>query len=442
MNRCNLTKDFLRQVKEGLRGKKVPAKIKHWIKKWKPDLMYKKAVWYKGKPIVAKEDTPEILRRLLLEGGCPLSIEGCFNYILPKMWGFPRRLIRDYIQSTERYQLLKVRTRDPAKARAVNSRNKEGSTAFLQNKKYYSGPTNHLAIDLMEIVKEWSGYRYFFACVHSATKRCWFKPMSSKSAQKCLTTFKNILKEVNKDIGEVTELSSDQGKEFVNKKWAAFLNRKGITHRISDKAHLAEKKIQEFGRVFGYLITVHGFKKSLELSLRKLNNVKSRVTGKAPSAFSKNDLLGRVIQKHRKLKKRPKHKKAVVFKKGDVVRYALKHADPLNIMYKSYTSISRKPKYANWSKVRVPIEKVKSRYGERVYQITVGNKTLWKKPWQLSLSPEVRQLVADKVVPEKGIHKPVVEGPVRKVKSLDISLKGWDLKNLPRMRARKKVKYS
>ena len=69
MNRCNLTKDFLRQVKEGLRGKKVPAKIKHWIKKWKPELKNRKAVFYQGKPIVAREDTPEILRRLLLQGG-------------------------------------------------------------------------------------------------------------------------------------------------------------------------------------------------------------------------------------------------------------------------------------------------------------------------------------------------------------------------------------
>jgi len=442
MNRCNLTKAFMTQVKEGLRGKKVPAKVTHWIKKWKPKLMYKKAVWYQGKPIVAREDTPDVLRRLLLQGGCPLSIEGCFNYILPKMWGFPRRLIRDYIQSTERYQLMKVRTRDPAKARAVNSRNREGATAFLQNMKYGAGPTNHLSIDLQEIPREWSGYRYFFACIHSSTKRCWFKPMSSKSAQKCLTTFKNILKEVERDIGEVTQLSSDMGKEFVNKKWEAFLNRKGIQHRISQKAHLAEKKIQEFGRVFGYMITVHKFKKALELSLRKLNNVKSRVTGKAPSEFKKPDLQFRVNQKHRKLKKKPKHKKAVQFKKGDIVRYALKHADPLNVMYKSYTSISRKPKHANWSKVRVPILKVKSSFGEKVYQISVNNKKIWKKPWQLSLSPEVRKLVPDKVVPQKGIHRPVVEGPLRKVKSLETTLKGWDLKNLPKKRVRKRVKYS
>ena len=280
MNRCNLTKDFLSQVKEGLRGKKVTAKIKKWIQKWKPELKFRTKVWYKGKVIVPIEETSEILRRLLLEGGCPLSIEGCFNYIFPKMWGFPRRLIRDFIQSTERYQLMRVRTRNPEKARSTNSRNKEGATKFMQMKKYYSGPTNHLSIDLMEIPLDWSGYRYFFCCVHSSTKRCWFVPMESKSAQKTLTTFKKILSEVEKDIGEVTQMSSDKGSEFVNKKMEAFLNRKGIKHRHDDKAHIAEKKIQEFGRVFGYLITVHKFRKSLDLSLKKLNNVVFRTHSK------------------------------------------------------------------------------------------------------------------------------------------------------------------
>ena len=441
MNRCDLTKAFLSQVKQGLRGKKVPAKITHWIKKWKPEIKNKKDVWYNGKPIVAREDVPEKLRRLLLEGACPLSIEGCFNYILPRMWGFPRRVIRDYIQSTERYQLMKVRTRDPKKARAVNSRNREGATTFLQNKKYGAGPTNALQIDLQEIPKEWSGYRYFFCCVHSATKRCWFKPMSSKSAQKCLTTFQGILKEIETEIGQVSQLSSDQGKEFVNKKWGAFLKRKRIKHRTADKAHLAEKKIQEFGRIFGYMITVHKFKKALQLSILKLNSGRSRVTGKAPLEFTRKELQSKVKQK-RKLKKNPRHKKAVQFLEGDVVRYALKHADPLNVMYKSYTSISRKPKYANWSKVRVPILQVKTRLGEKVYQISVNNKKRWKKSWQLSLSPEVRKLVPDKVVPQKGIHKPVVEGPVRKMKSLEIALKGWDLKTLPKRRTRRRVNYT
>ena len=91
MNRCNLTRDFLREVKYGLQGRKVKAKVTNWIKKWKPELKNKKEILYKGKPIIAKEDTHEVLRRLLLEGGCPLSIEGCFSYILPRMWGFPRR---------------------------------------------------------------------------------------------------------------------------------------------------------------------------------------------------------------------------------------------------------------------------------------------------------------------------------------------------------------
>ena len=451
MNRCNLTKAFLNEVKEGLRGKKVKSKTQKWIQKWKPQLKFNRKVWYNGKVIVPKEETHEVLRRLLLQGACPLSIEGCFNYILPKMWGFPRRHIRDFIQSTERYQLMKVRTRNPERARAVNPRKKEGATTFLQMKKYYSGPTNMLAIDLMEIPKEWSSSRYFFCAVHAATKRSWFVPMPSKTAQKTLTTFKKILAEVTRDIGEVTELTSDKGGEFVNKIWEAFLKRKGIKHRTDNKAFIAEKKIQEFGRIFGYLRNMYGPRKSLDLAVKKLNNVRSRLTGRAPSSFQKSELQGHIFQRNRKLRKNPKHKNPVVYKapnkktkqKGDRVRYALKHQEYINIMYKSYTPISRKPKYSNWSKEVVPILAVRNSGGEKVYKIQQGDRLRWKKAWELQKVKTVVKLEPDKEAPvSRAVKQQRKKDILRKPRNLGIELKGWDLKALPKKRVRKKVKYT
>ena len=62
------------------------------------------------------------------------------------MWGISRRDIRDFLQTTERYQLMKTRPPDPNKTKASYMSDREGVTRFLMEKKH--GGKNHLAADL------------------------------------------------------------------------------------------------------------------------------------------------------------------------------------------------------------------------------------------------------------------------------------------------------
>ena len=123
---------------------------------------------------------------------------------------------------------------------------------------------------------------------HSFWLQSWFEPQSSKTPQMTLTKFKPILKEVEKKYGKVGMLSTDFGGEFLSV-FKKFLEKRGITHQLDHKSFWAEKKIQTFGRLFGNLITVHGFRKALALSLEKIRNIKNRVTKKAPADWTKQD---------------------------------------------------------------------------------------------------------------------------------------------------------
>ncbi len=447
MNRCDLTREFLNDVKVSLRGGKTRRKTRLWIQKWNPEISLNgRTVFFQGKPIVPEEETHDVLKRLLLEGGCPLSIEGAFNYIYPKMWGFSRRRIRDFIQSTERYQLIRPRSRNPEKARAVNARTSEGVTNFLLQQNFH--PTNHLAIDLMEIPIEWTKHRFFLCVVHVASKKSWFVPLNNKEAKHVLTYFKPVLKEVETDFGEVTELSSDAGGEFKGA-FDKFLEKKGINHRIGSKAFHAERKIGQFGRCYGYLRSMYKHKKALRMALQKINNVVSRITKKAPSSWTKDTAEFGIHQYRKKLRKHPRHLPPLNYKVNDRVRYGLKFQDPINVMYKSYTAFrgvdKGKRKYCNWSKDVVPIEKTRSRSGEKVYLVAEK----WRKAHELQLVKNVIQLEPDKASSErvrkqrKKGKKPSVAGPkepkFRKVKALEIDMIGWK----PRRgkRERKRVNY-
>ena len=150
-------------------------------------------------------------------------------------------------------------------------------------------------------------------------------------------------------------------------------------------------------------------------------------------------------------------------------------------MYKSYTAFrgvdKGKRKYCNWSREVVPIQKIRKRSGEKVYLILgewkktselkdetihkklqqgdvilnlVGGK--WKKAHDLQKVKSVIKLEPDEPLPVKARkqakkRKPTTEptsaGPVepkyRKVKSLEIDMKGWKPRRSKRIR--KKINY-
>ena len=84
-------------------------------------------------------------------------------------------------------------------------------------------------------------------------------------------------------------------------------------------------------------------------------------------------------------------------------------------MYKSYTAFrgvdKGKRKYCTWSKEVVPIEKVQTREGEKVYLV----EGKWRKAHELQKVRSVVQLEPDKELPEK------VRKPQKKKKKLQLN---------------------
>ena len=439
MNKCKITKDFIKKIRVGLKGGKTNRKTRLWLQKW-PVTIKGNKIMHKNKPLVPKEDIHKILKKELLTGGCPLSIESAFNYLYSRMWGISRRDLADFLKKTEKYQLMKVRPPDPNKTKASYMSDREGVTRFLMEKKH--GGKNHLAADLMYIPKPWSKFKYFLCVVHIRSGYSWFEPQSSKTPQLTLTKFKPILKEVEKKYGKVGMLSTDFGGEFLSV-FKKFLEKRGITHQLDHKSFWAEKKIQTFGRLFGNMITVHGFRKALALSLEKIRNIKNRVTRKAPADWTKQDNEKRLPPARMLKKGKRTPRRTIEFELQDSVRHLLKAADQINAFYKSYRSLEGTNKHANWSKQVYKIQKKRFSAGNWIYFLNQK----WYKGWQLQKVDGVLTLSLDPTAPQKvpkqrakAIQKIPVEPKYRKVQGLDIQMKGWD-QPLRAKRVRKKVNY-
>ncbi len=440
MNKCKLTRAFLKDIKNGIKGGKKNRKTTLWLKKW-PVTLKNNTVFHKNKPLVAKEDIPGILTKELLHGGCPLAIESAFNYLYKNMWGISRRDLADFLKKTERYQLMRTRPPDPNVRRGSYMQNREGVTRFLMTKKH--GGLNHLAADLMFIPKTWSKNAYFLCVVHIRSGYSWFVAMIEKTPQHTLTKFKPIVKEIEQKYGKIGMLSTDMGGEFLGV-FKKFLDKKEIKHQIDHKSYWAEKKIQTFGRIFGTMIFSHKYREALALSLEKVRNIKNRVTGKAPSDFTRKDNFAR-MKPYKKLKKG--HRKArgeIMFKVKDRVRHLLKAADQISKFYKSYRSLEGTAKHSNWSKTVYVVQKKRASAGISSYFLN----SKWYKGFQLQKVGEVLTLNPSKTKGEmatkqrkKAIQKVPQQPKYRKVKSLEIDMVNWGQPLLRGKRKRKKVNY-
>ena len=232
--------------------------------------------------------------------------------------------------------------------------------------------------------------------MHVRSSYCWFEPLSERHPKDLIPAMKRILAEAESKFGKVHFFSSDKGSEFLGD-FAAFLKNRGIKVQNEHKSYHAERKIGQFGRAFGQLLGIGvPFAKCLALTVRKLNNVKSRVYGKKPVDVGPHDKL----KKPRILKKgKRKQNPFQEFKVGQKVRYLKKNAEITNVMYKSYGGTSRKPKHENWSKTTPKIVERINVSGVLKYKLSSDNK--WRKGWELQPINKVRQLVVTKKSPIK-----------------------------------------
>ena len=363
----------------------VSKRTKEFLKKF-PIERRKGNLFLGEKQLVSVQGLDKILNEELLGSACPLSCEGAYFYLREKYCGcVTRQKVTDWIKSLESWQLQRTRPPNPDTTRGTYRHYQEGNTRYLLQR----GGKNALGADLMYIPKQWSKFKFFLCVVHLRSGYCWFEPLVERESKDLVAPFKRVLADVKKRFGgEVKYLHTDPGVEFL-KDFKAFLDKQGILHDNEFKSYHSERKIQQFGRTMGQLLGVlpkNSFAKALVMTLEKLNNTRSRVTGKKPVSMTSKTKLkkSRVLRKGRR-----KAKKQQEFSVGDNVRFLKKHAELTNTFYKSYGTTSRKPKHENWSRV-VKIKKVKLRRGEVRYQLEDDK---WRKPWELQLvKGEVRIL--------------------------------------------------
>ena len=387
INRYDIDYDFLKRLQKGLRGKPPDEQIARFLKAF-PHLTTKNGkVWSGDREILPIEDLHKVLNDELVSGMCPMSCEAAYNYLKLKYVGsLTKRKVKEFITSLESWQLNRKRQPNPVNIRATYKHGQEGITRFLL-KKQSGGDWNHTSTDLMYIPRSWSKFSFFFCIVHVRSGFCFFEPLKRRRAKDLVAPFKRVLAQIEEKFGPVKLLTSDDGVEF-KKEFAVMLKEKNIKHLHAHKSYVCEKKIQQFGKTMGQLLGIGvKFKEALALTILKLNNTYSNITGLKPTDVKPDTKL---LPPRRLKKGNKKHRKLEEYNVGDSVRFAKKSQEDTNIFYKAYGSTSRLPKHENWSKQVVKIKKKKVIFGMPLYKLP--RQTKWKKGWELQRVKSVRTL--------------------------------------------------
>ena len=203
-----------------------------------------------------------------------------------------------------------------------------------------------LAIDLVEIknlgrlVKE---YKFLLTCIDIYSKYVWVIPLKTKSAEEVLNGFKQI------DCKTITNLWSDEGKEFYNSIFKKYCKERNINlyHTYSGMKSVF---IERFNRTLKEMIYKYvALNKNddviglLSKIVKTYNGVKHKSTGKKPKDIFNG-------------KERPVMKRDIIvdeepkFKKGDLVRIS----KIKGVFSKGYSQ--------RWSDEVFKIDKVKTGY--------------------------------------------------------------------------------
>ena len=358
MNRCKITRSFMTDIIQGIKTKPRNQKVRKFIAKW-PLKVERNKLYHDGKQVIAYEDTEKILKREAEQNGMPLSRDGAFEYLKRKYIGFKKRRIGTWLKRIEQLQLLHKR---PHYEHRVYKQNREGTKNYLMRDNKLN-----LGVDLFDIPRQWSSYRYFFVAVLQRSGYTWAFPLKSKKATATVTQLKKVFADCKRKFGAVTGVASDDGTEFKGAfdQWLKTkkIKRKVLTGRLT-MTWWVEKKNSTFARIFAVMLEIHGFKKALELTLEKVNNIRSRVTRKAPADWKPADFTKSTKRYNRKIPEKVKRRKQPVYKVGARVRYLLKAAQGKSKFYKSYEGM-RSDKHAMWSK-RIFLVKAVKKLGHRL----------------------------------------------------------------------------
>jgi len=189
-------------------------------------------------------------------------------------------------------------------------------------------PNKILAMDLVNMEKfQVRGYKYLFNAVDMSSRFNYSVAMKNKSDAEVLKGFKKIYNQ-----SKPRAVRSDNGSEFINKKFTDYLEKNGIKQILAEAGkpqsngmiERANATIKELIQKSIEINPKFDWAKSLDKLIENINNSNHRITGFTPNeiqtAFKNDDnvILDSAHDKELKIKKKNISKE--VFDKGDLVR--------------------------------------------------------------------------------------------------------------------------
>jgi uncharacterized protein YoxC len=189
-------------------------------------------------------------------------------------------------------------------------------------------PNTILAIDLVNMEKfEVKGFKYLLNCIDMGSRFVYSQAMKNKTDVEVLKAFKKIYTQSN-----IRAIRSDNGSEFINKKFVDFLEKNKIKQILSEPnkpqsngmVERANATIKELVQKSVELNQNFDWVKNLKKLIDNINNSQHRITGFTPNqiqeAFKNDDTI--VLDKayDTELKKKKGNLSQQEFKVRDLVR--------------------------------------------------------------------------------------------------------------------------
>jgi len=189
-------------------------------------------------------------------------------------------------------------------------------------------PNKILAMDLVNMEKfEVRGYKYLLNCIDMSSRFIYSVALKNKTENEVLNGFKKKYKK-----SKIKAVRSDNGSEFINKKYKDYLEKNGIKQILSEASkpqsngmiERANATIKELIENSIEMDENFDWIKNLDKLISNINNSQHRITGFTPkeiqTAFKNddNDILEMAYEKEMKIKN-PNISKEV-FEVGDLVR--------------------------------------------------------------------------------------------------------------------------
>jgi uncharacterized protein YoxC len=243
-------------------------------------------------------------------------------------------------------------------------------------------PNKILAMDLVDLQKfQIRGYKYLFNAIDMSTRFNYSVALKNKTDAEVLNGFKKIY-----NVAKPKAIRSDNGSEFINKKFTDYLEKNGIKQILAEAGkpqsngliERANATIKELIQKSLEINPKFDWIKNLDKLIENINNSNHRITGFTPNeiqtAFKNDDnvILDSARDKELKIKKGNISKE--VYEKGDLVRLHQPSDKTRQVWSNEIYEIERvyKPKKP-YSVYEYKVEGLKDRFKEEELLKIVGD---------------------------------------------------------------------